>query len=195
MTFRGQNAFGEAEKIQRAVCDCMELPKGSMRAATRRAAVSHPRMLAMYLCRTRIGLSFQAIGEAFDRDHTTVMNAVERITAMVTARDPALLAAMEKIIARLDEVPAEQRPSSIVPMTDKVVPIRTFRCPTCADAADLTLPEAAEAIEALRSKLLMSAIAEDLEPEAYEQFMLGLAMLDAASRHAKMALLRQGQSK
>ena len=57
MTFRGQNEFGNVDKIQRAVCDCMELPKGSMRAATRRASVSHPRMLAMYLCRTRLKLS------------------------------------------------------------------------------------------------------------------------------------------
>lgn len=193
MTFRGQNALGNVDRIQRAVCDCMELPKGSMRAATRRASVSHPRMLAMYLCRTRLKLSFAAIGEAFGgRDHTTVMSAVERIGAMLQSRDPSLLAAMEKIEGQLDEAPPGPRPDSMEPMPNKIVPIRKTRCATCADAADLTIADAPNVIEALRIKILLSPIGEGgLCPEAEQDFLLALTMLEVAQRHAAMALLRQ----
>lgn len=38
-----------------------------------------PRKLAMYLCRKHLGLSYPAIGRAFDRDHSTVMKAIGQI--------------------------------------------------------------------------------------------------------------------
>jgi chromosomal replication initiator protein len=42
------------------------------------------RHLAMYLCRTQMGLSYPAIARAFNReDHTTVMHAVGKIDGLV----------------------------------------------------------------------------------------------------------------
>src|SRR5579871_941665 len=41
--------------------------------------VAFSRHMAMYLCRELTGHSYPALGRAFDRDHTSVMYAVERI--------------------------------------------------------------------------------------------------------------------
>ena len=40
---------------------------------------ANPRKLAMYLCRKHLSLSYQSIGRYFDRDHSTVMTAVQQI--------------------------------------------------------------------------------------------------------------------
>ena len=44
------------------------------------------RQVAMYLCRELTDLSLPKIGQAFDRDHTTVMNAERRIRKGITER-------------------------------------------------------------------------------------------------------------
>jgi chromosomal replication initiator protein len=43
-----------------------------------------PRMIAMYVCRERLRLSYPELGDRFGgKDHTTVMNAHRKITAML----------------------------------------------------------------------------------------------------------------
>lgn len=49
--------------------------------------VAWARQVSMYLCRELTDLSMPAIGEVFDRDHTTVMHAHQKITRAV-ADDP-----------------------------------------------------------------------------------------------------------
>ena len=41
--------------------------------------IAYPRQIAMYLCREMLDLSFSQIGKIFNRDHTTVLYAYEKI--------------------------------------------------------------------------------------------------------------------
>jgi chromosomal replication initiator protein len=51
-----------------------------------RQASARPRQVAMWLCRHATPASFPAIGRAFgNRDHTTVMQAVRRVDALMAA--------------------------------------------------------------------------------------------------------------
>jgi len=60
-----------------------------------RQASARPRQVAMWLARHTTPASFPAIGRAFgNRDHTTVMQAVRRVDALM-ADDPAFAAVVE----------------------------------------------------------------------------------------------------
>jgi Bacterial dnaA protein helix-turn-helix len=74
-----------------AVCDSIDLPVKAIKAqvathfnvrldwmaSTRRwPSAARPRMVAMFLCRRLLALSYPEIGRAFGRHHTTVMHAV-----------------------------------------------------------------------------------------------------------------------
>jgi chromosomal replication initiator protein len=62
-----------------------------------RQASARPRQVAMWLCRHSTPASFPAIGRAFgNRDHTTVMQAVKRVDALM-AGDPAFAAVVEDL--------------------------------------------------------------------------------------------------
>jgi chromosomal replication initiator protein len=50
---------------------------------TRRANVVIPRQIAMYLLRTDMSLSFPSIGKLFNRDHTTVIHACNKVKKMI----------------------------------------------------------------------------------------------------------------
>ena len=55
-----------------------------------------PRQLAMYLCRRLLGASFPQLGEAFARDHSTVIHAVT-VTERRLKEDAALRATVERL--------------------------------------------------------------------------------------------------
>ncbi len=58
-------------------------------------------MVAMYLCRQRLGTSFLEIGERFGgRDHTTVISAVRRVEMMLE-HDKNLRTALDQIVESL----------------------------------------------------------------------------------------------
>ncbi len=70
------------EKIQRVVAGYFGLRVEDMKAKKRTKALSHPRQIAMFLCREMTDLSLPKIGDEFGgRDHTTVMHAQEKITS------------------------------------------------------------------------------------------------------------------
>ncbi len=70
------------EKIQRLVAGYFGLRVEDMKAKKRTKALSHPRQIAMFLCREMTDLSLPKIGDEFGgRDHTTVMHAQEKITS------------------------------------------------------------------------------------------------------------------
>jgi chromosomal replication initiator protein len=60
------------------------------------------RQIAMYLCRELTNLSLPKIGQAFDRDHTTVMNAERRIRKGITERH-ALFAQVTELTTRIKQ--------------------------------------------------------------------------------------------
>lgn len=55
------------------------LPKGSLATKKRSNDVAYPRHIAMYLAREVLHESYPKIGEEFNRDHSTVMNAVKKV--------------------------------------------------------------------------------------------------------------------
>ena len=57
------------------------LPQGSLITKKRSNDVAYPRHIAMYLAREVLNESYPRIGEEFNRDHSTVMNAVKKVKA------------------------------------------------------------------------------------------------------------------
>lgn len=91
------------EDIQRAVCDYYSIRLADLKSHRRHRAVSFPRMVAMYLCRQRLGTSFPELGDRFGgKDHTTVMSAVRKIDSLLRSEDPAVVNAVEAIERKLN---------------------------------------------------------------------------------------------
>ena len=77
------------EEIQRKVAEHWNIRLTDMSSARRARAVARPRQVAMYLAKQLTSRSLPEIGRKFgNRDHTTVMHAVSRITELM-AIDPA----------------------------------------------------------------------------------------------------------
>ncbi len=89
------------DDIQRAVCDYYGIRMTDMKSHKRHRAVSFPRMVAMYLCRQRLGTSYPELGNQFGgKDHTTVMSAVKKIAGQIES-DGAVRIAVEAIERKL----------------------------------------------------------------------------------------------
>lgn len=72
------------EDIQRAACEYFNVRLTELKSHRRHRAVSFPRMVAMYVCRQRLKLSYPELGDRFGgKDHTTVMSAVRKIGGLV----------------------------------------------------------------------------------------------------------------
>ena len=70
--------------IQAAVCLEFGISPGEMASDRRGQRVARPRQVAMYLAKRLTLLSFPNIGRGFaNRDHTTVMHAVARVTLLM----------------------------------------------------------------------------------------------------------------
>lgn len=84
-------------QVAQHVADRYGLTMRELESDCRERRVSHPRQLAMYLCRKLTGCSYPRIGRQFgDRDHTTVLFADRKIKRLRT-QNP-------KLAARLDEM-------------------------------------------------------------------------------------------
>jgi chromosomal replication initiator protein len=72
------------EEIQKRVCEHWNIRLTDMSSARRARAVARPRQVAMYLAKQLTQRSLPEIGRKFgNRDHTTVMHAVQRITELM----------------------------------------------------------------------------------------------------------------
>lgn len=77
------------EQIQRAVAEQWKVSLADMASSRRVRAVARPRQVAMYLAKQLTGRTLPEIGRRFgDRDHTTVMHAVARVSELIE-RDAA----------------------------------------------------------------------------------------------------------
>src|SRR5262249_31614170 len=66
--------------IDRAVCAALKLEAGALQSKARAWAVSHPRMLAMFLARRHTRLSYGEIGGHFGgRNHSTVVAGEKKV--------------------------------------------------------------------------------------------------------------------
>ena len=88
------------EEIQRKVAEHYNLRLTDMVSARRARNVARPRQVAMYLAKQLTQRSLPEIGRRFgNRDHTTVMHAVSRVSELMAAdvgfaEDVALLRKM-----------------------------------------------------------------------------------------------------
>ena len=72
------------EEIQRRVAEHYNIRLTDMSSARRARAVARPRQVAMYLAKQLTSRSLPEIGRKFgNRDHTTVMHAVSRVTELM----------------------------------------------------------------------------------------------------------------
>ncbi|NOY90604.1 MAG: chromosomal replication initiator protein DnaA [Deltaproteobacteria bacterium] len=89
------------EDIQRAVCHYFSLRLSELKSKRRTRTIAFPRMLAMYICRDRLGTSYPELGRGFEKDHTTVLSAVRKITRQLEDEDPQVMAALNAIERKL----------------------------------------------------------------------------------------------
>ncbi|MCW3476053.1 chromosomal replication initiator protein DnaA [Limobrevibacterium gyesilva] len=90
------------EEIQRRVAEHYNIRLTDMSSARRARAVARPRQVAMYLAKQLTSRSLPEIGRKFgNRDHTTVMHAVARVTELM-ARDAAFAEDVELLRRMLE---------------------------------------------------------------------------------------------
>ncbi len=71
------------EQIQKAVATQYNVKVGDLKGERRSRTISTPRQVAMYLCRKHTRASFPEIGSRFDKDHSTVVSAFQKIEKLV----------------------------------------------------------------------------------------------------------------
>jgi chromosomal replication initiator protein len=89
-------------EIQKKVAEHWNIRVAEMSSARRSRNIARPRQVAMYLAKQLTSKSLPDIGRHFgDRDHTTVMHAVSRITALIST-DPAFAEDVELLRRMLE---------------------------------------------------------------------------------------------
>jgi len=86
----------DIEMIQKTVSDFFHIRLAYLKSKKRTQHIAFCRQVAMYLCRKMTDSSFPAIGEAFGRDHSTVIHAHNLIARRI-ANDSAFRFSIEKI--------------------------------------------------------------------------------------------------
>ena len=72
------------QKIRKAVCDYYNITKQQICSSNRTKNIAIPRHIAMYLCRKLLDAPFKDIGYEFGkRDHSTVINAYEKVEELI----------------------------------------------------------------------------------------------------------------
>jgi chromosomal replication initiator protein len=90
------------QEIQKKVSEHWNIRVSEMSSARRSRNIARPRQVAMYLAKQLTSKSLPDIGRHFgDRDHTTVMHAVSRITALMST-DPAFAEDVELLRRMLE---------------------------------------------------------------------------------------------
>jgi chromosomal replication initiator protein len=100
----------DIEMIQKTVSDFFHIRLADLKSKKRTQHIAFCRQVAMYLCRKMTHSSFPAIGEAFGRDHSTVIHAYNLIARRIT-NDSAFRFSIEKIGRELETTHANISPS------------------------------------------------------------------------------------
>ena len=75
-----------AATVMAATAEYFDITVEELRGPGKTRALAQSRQIAMYLCRELTDLSLPKIGQAFDRDHTTVMYAQRKILSEMAER-------------------------------------------------------------------------------------------------------------
>ena len=73
--------------IQEIVAQQYNISITDMSSKNRSKQIAYPRQIAMYLCRQLTDLSLIKIANSFERDHSTVMHGVDKISKDMTSDD------------------------------------------------------------------------------------------------------------
>ena len=84
------------EKLVQVVANYYNLTDSQIKSKSRISQIALARQIAMYLCRSICGTSYAQIGKLFNRDHSTVMTAVEKVGNMLKT-DQQLSTAIQEI--------------------------------------------------------------------------------------------------
>lgn len=91
-----------SDDVIRATADYFNIRCEELKGPRRSRDIAVPRQLAMFLCREMVGVSLEMIGRAFNRDHTTVMHACQKVTADLKT-DPQTAQAVDDLKKKLTE--------------------------------------------------------------------------------------------
>ncbi len=92
------------EEIQRIVADHFEVKMSDLKSSTRAKPIVVPRQICMYLIKKFLDKSLVDIGKAFGgKDHTTVMNAIERVQHLQST-DQDLFKDIEELETRIHNI-------------------------------------------------------------------------------------------
>lgn len=69
--------------IQQAVANRYNIKLSDLKGKSRKKEIVNPRQIAMFICRELLDDSLVTIANAFDRDHTTVIHGIDKITLMM----------------------------------------------------------------------------------------------------------------
>ena len=87
----------DVEDIKKIVCNFYGVTKQQLNSKIRTKKIAMPRQIAMYLIRKFLDLPYKEIGAAFGkRDHSTVINACERVEKNIK-KDPTYLKAIQQL--------------------------------------------------------------------------------------------------
>jgi chromosomal replication initiator protein len=67
------------QQILEATSNIFGITKDQILGRSRQKHIAEARQIAMYLCRNKLDLSFPAVAQIFDRDHTTILHANRKI--------------------------------------------------------------------------------------------------------------------
>ena len=71
--------YNSIGKIQKAVADYYELTVETLKSKKRKAEITNPRQVAMYLCKLKTEECLEKIGLEFNRDHATVIHGCNKV--------------------------------------------------------------------------------------------------------------------
>ena len=95
--------------IEQVVCELFGVQADELKSAKRSAALSQPRMLAMYLSRKHTRAAYSEIGQYFGgRNHSTVMSAEKKIIAWLDEQLPVKIASQTWSINEVMETLEQQ---------------------------------------------------------------------------------------
>jgi hypothetical protein len=113
-----------AGMIKRMVANDFGVTVPEMDGNCRHQRLAVPRAVAMWIVRTCLGYSYPQIGRVFRRDHTSVVHAIGRLTAL-RDHDAALAARADRLQAacrqKADDIPDDQAPDAAACMVDALV--------------------------------------------------------------------------
>ena len=85
--FRGK-IHKDPVTVVAAVASAFGLDPKQLMSRRRPDCIAVPRMAAMFIMRTTLGMTLESIGEFFKRDHGTAMHAIKRISSFLGSRSP-----------------------------------------------------------------------------------------------------------